>query len=334
MTSAAAVTAYLEDLKNQLATKRQQHQQTSRKADDLFRDSEKLARAIREFQEKHSGKSGIDLAQLEEPERANWTELNARYDAAFAGANLARDRAEKLNEEIRELEEQLRFPPQVTITECEEAYAAVGEAAAKVDQIKALIADQEHMISNAQSEGLDLSAIQKEREDISAAITAGEKTREDLDNFERRVAEMDIQHRREHEDETRHAQAAIAGLRRRLEEAEAAWRDAVQVAKEVEVLYLKAAALASWRRYLKATDALNKQYSRLLGFDMLLQGKGEGNLRFGYGRPLSVPGFNLPGAEDRKLVNYVGSILVGETFDAHEEAEKLRQELHSAGLRI
>lgn len=154
----------------------------------------------------------------------------------------------------------------------------LGAARQEVDKLRSLIETQQAALIEAE-DGSDsaIEALHRRREDILADIATGNgdaKALEAVDQELQALLDDANGSSTQQLQEYRTASQALAGLRRKLESAEAELAELEGRTPENYERLIRAEAEAAGKAFLKAGEEAIKQYGRLLAFDRMLQSHG------------------------------------------------------------
>lgn len=208
---------------------------------------------------------------------------------------------------------------------------AIDAAEAEVAKIEGLIAQRESEIAQAIQSVPGLEERQREREDLLAAIAAGEGSEKELKALDQRIeteraAASKI--REEADRKVSELRQVIAGLARRLERAHVELQDLKEQTAELHDQMLIAEAEQACVAYVNAALKLKESYLQLSALNTLLGGR-RSITNVGWGK-LFLPTFNLPGCGGLGREAWPGTLFsaasegYGDTFPRAEEMEKAR----------
>lgn len=210
------------------------------------------------------------------------------------------------------------------------ATKAINSEHDNVASIDRLIGSQNEIIAEVVAGTPDGTVIQSQREDLLAAIAVGEKTREDLDNFEKQVTVIEDS-TADAIEQSRHAKAAIAGLERK----RSAAVEVLEVAKAEYTDVCKRFIASGYQKDLKAykrhAEATVKVYSKLIGYERVLSQAGLRGSLISESTSLKIPKFRyMDDWADRKKACLFDKYMIDRI--AFEAA--IKTELQLSGVEV
>ncbi len=269
-----------------------------------------------------------------------------RAETASAALKAEREKFAALTDAINSLERELAQSRDGGGTSFEEVRAYQSECAAaqaEVARFESFLDEQRRILSDAQARmqpKVDRSA---EWEDLAAKVALGEEPEKILKELD---VEIDKQNQAVDDVAAKvlpiaeMAQAAIAGLERKLEAARGVLARLEAKAPDVYAMLLHSMSEIEGLRYVEHAKNLRDSYTRLLAIADVLRNFGRpavGNVSAILHRDhhrIMIPLFRLAACQGEGYPRDDSLFFSGERVDVKSEREKLIEQLHALGVQI
>jgi chromosome segregation ATPase len=150
---------------------------------------------------------------------------------------------------------------------------SLDEAEKRIPEVKALIEEQERLIQEAKATIPSADTLQERREDILAGLSTGDATEAQLNAVDQELEALNAQiadASAKASEILGKAEPTLAGLRRKLKEAEEYLEELLLQKPEVTRLVLKSEAALVYFDYLKLGQELGEKFVRLMSLNALI----------------------------------------------------------------
>jgi hypothetical protein len=217
---------------------------------------------------------------------------------------------------------------------------AVSQISSSIFAIDTLITARRNDISQANAAIPDISHLARERENILADIAIGQKTDEDLAEFDQRSEAEKEEYRTAKTRAQRvihDSEQAISGLNRKVSEAIEKRADLQSKEKAlIKALLLEEAEVAC-ASYVEAAQVVKEQYVKLVALDSLLQHNGGPSI-YQHRTDISLPSFNLKQCDDVRHKNWTNilfaTFLMNASDGFQQATQSMLEEIRSAGVTL
>ncbi|EKD81731.1 MAG: hypothetical protein ACD_39C01664G0001 [uncultured bacterium] len=201
--------------------------------------------------------------------------LKARVKFASQELQQANEDMQRIHNELAELEKELKnYSFNTPASEVIELQERCKSASEKVESLRRAILAQEEIKQKASSIVPSTQELDKSREDLLAKIALGDATAKDLAAFDKEYAkDMSAarEARKSSENAVSSANQTIAGLRRRLAEAEQELNTLIDQTGSARFHFLKSEIETVCDDYLELANALTEKYKRIMALEALMR---------------------------------------------------------------
>lgn len=233
--------------------------------------------------------------------------LKEAAESASKAAREAKETEERLKNELAALQEELdNFTYTARVDEVTKHQAMITEAAQAVVSLKSLIAEQQAIVEK--NKGLSISGLYQDRQDLLAESVMGKDVAKEIKRLDGEI-EAKEKELAQAEKKRNDAEYAIAGLNRKLADAETKLRSLEEEGKQILLHFLKGEAELVGDEYAQTVNELIRFYNRLLALDTLIMSYSEDpgfSIKLPSSLRIQIPAFNLV-ACNTQLDNFKGT---------------------------
>ncbi len=275
-------------------------------AEDAAHEVSRFMKSVREENERlRRNKDFMEPWQKERRDKLNIAAHTAGEDAARAEHH-----KKEISEEIDRLDNELEnFGCLIDATDVLEYQKDVTTAEEKVCELHKLITGQKDIIEQARpAETNGLDDLLKDRENLLAAIAMGKATDSDLVRLEEQIEARQTASDTFNQISAR-AMSVIAGLQRKLDEAETALNSLRSKREDIITEYFMGQAEVLGEQYVKLSLKLVEKYKELMALDEIIgyPSRLTGPVRDGF----AIPTFKLrafDGLEKKGIYGQIGAV--------------------------
>jgi len=261
--------------------------------------------------------NGGSEANIAESRKDDFLEIKRKAEQTASVAKKVGEKQASLAGELAELKEKLEnFQFRAGAKEVRNCRNKAAELERRVDELNALITQEEAKVAQAREDNPHFAKMIREREDLLADVAAGvEIDKAKFEKLEARIAEEEKK-KKELGKAVFVAVQTIAGLRRKFEQASMELRTARENCRAVVSQFLKTEAQLAGEEYAQLARQLSEKFMQIMSLSEMLQNRNAGINIFGaYCADFQIPAFNLEACRSVACKSNPGLIFRYETAD-------------------
>ena len=265
----------IRDAFSRLERLKHEHENSVKVFDEKRSHAMELSRKLDELESEIRWEDRIEKIPVFPSEGEKYEALKARVKLASQELQEADAEMRRTNQELAELEKELKnYSFDIPAAEVIKLQESCKTASEKVESLQNAIHAQEEIKAKASSTVLSTEELDKAREDLLARIALGDATEKDLADFDKEHSKKLTAAReakKSSESAVVSANQTIAGLRRRLAEAESELSNLIDQKNSALFSFLKSEIEKAGDEYLELARALTEKYKNIMGLEALMR---------------------------------------------------------------